>query len=92
VHAVAVLEMDGNNVKSARIVLGQVAPIPWRSLGSDQALTGKTVTTESAMEAAKAAVERAKPLSHNRYKIALTKVAVKRAILQAASQNAGGAA
>jgi xanthine dehydrogenase YagS FAD-binding subunit len=92
VHAVAVLEMDGNNVKSARIVLGQVAPIPWRSLGSDQALTGKTVTTESAMEAAKAAVERAKPLSHNRYKIALTKVAVKRAILQAAGQNAGGVA
>jgi len=92
VHAVAVLEMDGSTVKAARIVLGQVAPIPWRSLGSDQALTGKSVTEDTAMEAAKAAVERARPLSHNKYKIALTKVAVKRAILQAAGQNAGGAA
>jgi len=92
VHAVAVLEMDGNTVKAARIVLGQVAPIPWRSLGSDQALAGKPVTEETAMQAAKAAVERARPLSHNKYKIALTQVAVKRAILQAAGQNAGGAA
>lgn len=91
VHAVAVLEMDGNTVKSARVVLGQVAPIPWRSLGSDQALNGKTITPDTAMEAAKAAVARAKPLSQNKYKIALAKVAVKRAILQAA-QISGGAA
>ncbi|MGA7459200.1 MAG: FAD binding domain-containing protein [Candidatus Korobacteraceae bacterium] len=92
VHAVAVLEMDGSTVKNARVVLGQVAPIPWRSLGSDQALVGKTISEETAMEAAKAAVARAKPLSQNKYKIALTKVAVKRAILAAAGQNSGGAA
>jgi len=91
VHAVAVLEMNGDTVKSARVVLGQVAPIPWRSLGSDQALAGKPVTPATAEEAAKAAVARAKPLSQNRYKIALTKVAVKRAILQAA-QSSGGTA
>ena len=91
VHAVAVLEMDGSTVKSARVVLGQVAPIPWRSLGSDQALAGKTITEETALEAAKAAVARAKPLSKNKYKIALTKVAVKRAVMQAA-QSSGGAA
>ena len=92
VHAVAVLELDGETVKNARVVLGQVAPIPWRSLGSDQALMGKTITAETATEAAKAAVARAKPLSQNKYKIALTKVAVKRAILQAAGQSSGGAA
>ena len=91
VHAVAVLEMDGSTVKNARVVLGQVAPIPWRSLGSDQALVGKTITEETAMEAAKAAVVRAKPLSQNKYKIALTKVAVKRAILQAAQISGGSA-
>ena len=92
VHAVAVMEMDGNTVKNARIVLGQVAPIPWRSLGSEQAITGKAVTPETAMEAAKVAVARARPLSHNKYKIALTQVAIKRAILQAAGQSSGGAA
>jgi xanthine dehydrogenase YagS FAD-binding subunit len=90
VQAAAMLEMDGATVKNARIVLGQVAPIPWRSLGSDQALVGKTITPETAMEAAKAAVARAKPLSHNKYKIALTKVAVKRAILRAAGIDAAG--
>jgi xanthine dehydrogenase YagS FAD-binding subunit len=91
-HACVKLEMDGNTVKNARVVLGQVAPIPWISLGSEQELTGKSVTPETAMAAANAAVAHAKPLSHNRYKITLTKVAVKRAILQAAGHSSGGAA
>jgi len=86
VQACVALEMDGNTVKSARVVLGQVAPIPWRSLGSEQALVGNQVTPETAMEAAKAAVARARPLSHNKYKITLAKVAVKRAILNAQSE------
>jgi xanthine dehydrogenase YagS FAD-binding subunit len=91
-HACVALEMDGNTVKSARVVLGQVAPMPWISLGSEQALVGKSITPETAMAAANAAVVRAKPLSHNKYKITLTKAAVKRAILQAAGQSSGGAA
>ena len=44
------------------------------------------------MAAANAAVARARPLSHNKYKITLTKVAVKRAVLQAAGHSSGGAA
>ncbi len=91
-QASVTLEMDGNTVKSARVVLGHVAPIPWRSLGSEQALVGNAITPETAMAAANAAVERAKPLSHNKYKVTLTKVAVKRAVLQAAGQSSGGAA
>jgi xanthine dehydrogenase YagS FAD-binding subunit len=83
-HACVALEMDGSTVKSARVVLGQVAPVPWISLGSEQELTGKSITPETAMAAASAAVVRARPLSHNKYKITLTKAAVKRAILQAA--------
>jgi len=86
------LEMDGNTVKSARVVLGQVAPVPWRSPEAAQALIGKSITPEVAMTAANAAVAKARPLSHNKYKITLTKVAVKRAILQAAGQSSGGAA
>ena len=91
-HACVTMEMDGNTVKRARVVLGQVAPMPWRSLGSEQALVGNAITPETAMDAANAAVVRARPLSHNKYKITLTKVAVKRAILQAAGQSSGGAA
>jgi xanthine dehydrogenase YagS FAD-binding subunit len=91
-HACVALEMDGSTVKRAQVVLGQVAPMPWRSLGSEQALVGNTITPQTAMDAANAAVVRARPLSQNKYKITLTKAAVKRAILQAAGQTPGGAA
>jgi len=90
-HACVTMEMDGNIVKSARVVLGQVAPIPWRSLGSEQALVGNTLTPETAMAAANAAVVQARPLSHNKYKITLTKVAVKRAILNCTPASAKAA-
>ncbi|HEY4962912.1 MAG TPA: FAD binding domain-containing protein [Terriglobales bacterium] len=83
------LEMDGNAVKSARVVLGHVAPIPWISPEAAQALVGKTITPDTAMAAANAAVAQAKPLSRNKYKITLTKAAVKRAILNAANGDSG---
>ena len=86
------LEMDGNTVKSARVVLGHVAPIPWISPEAAQALVGKTITPDTAMAAANAAVAQAKPLSRNKYKITLTKAAVKRAVLNAASGHSGGVA
>jgi len=86
------LEMDGDTVKSACIVLGHVAPVPWVSPEAAQALVGKTITPDTAMAAANAAVAQAKPLSRNKYKITLTKAAVKRAILNAANGRAGGAA
>ncbi|MGA2905904.1 MAG: xanthine dehydrogenase family protein subunit M, partial [Candidatus Korobacteraceae bacterium] len=84
--ATVALEMDGNRVKSARIVLGQVAPVPWVSPEAAEALTGKSITPETATAAANAALRGAKPLSQNKYKITLAKVAVKRAILNAQSE------
>ena len=86
------LEMDGNTVKSARVVLGHVAPVPWISSEAAEALVGKTITPDTAMAAANAAVAKAKPLSRNKYKITLTKAAVKRAVLNAASGRTGGVA
>lgn len=86
------LEMDGDTVRSARVVLGHVAPIPWVSPEAAQSLIGKSITAETAMAAANAALTGAQPLSHNKYKIALAKVAVKRAILNAQKARAGGAA
>jgi xanthine dehydrogenase YagS FAD-binding subunit len=70
-------------------VIGYVAPIPWRSVAAERALTGKSISEDVAKAAADAALQNAKPLSHNVYKVQLAKVAVKRAILIAAS---GGAA
>ncbi len=87
--AAVALDMDGNTVKSARVVLGHVAPIPWVSDEAAQALVGKTITLETAMAAANAAVANAKPLSMNKYKVTLAKAAVKRAILNASLSDAG---
>jgi xanthine dehydrogenase YagS FAD-binding subunit len=91
-QASVALEMDGSTVKSARVVLGHVAPIPWLSPEAAQVLVGKSISPDTAMVAANAAVAQAKPLSHNKYKITLAKAAVKRAILSAAGQSTGGAA
>ena len=82
--AAVALKLDGNTVKSARVVLGHVAPIPWVSPEAEAALAGKTISESVADEAGKAAVAKAKPLSKNAYKVQLARVAVKRAILAAA--------
>ncbi|MGH9444869.1 MAG: FAD binding domain-containing protein [Terriglobia bacterium] len=81
--AAVVLEMDGQTVRRARVVLGHVAPIPWLSPEAAHAIEGKTVTEQTADAAGMAAVSNATPLSMNRYKVQLTRVAVKRAILKA---------
>ena len=86
--AVVVLHMDGDKVKSARVVLGQVAPVPWPSPEAEQALAGKPVNAGVAGDAGKAALSKATPLSQNGYKVQLARVAVKRAVLRAAGKEA----
>src|SRR6185369_8946418 len=77
--ATVVLAMNGNTIASARVVLGAVAPVPWRSEDAERALVGKTLDEASATAAAEAAVRAAQPLSRNGYKVQITKAAVKRA-------------
>ena len=83
--AAVVLDLAGGTVKSARIVMGYVAPTPWRAQAAEAALVGQRVTEATAAAAAEAAVKGATPLSRNGYKVQLAKVAVKRAILAAAT-------
>ena len=82
--ATVLLEMNGSTAKSARVVMGAVAPVPWRSKDAEQALAGKPITAETAAAAAEAALKGAEPLSQNGYKVQVAKTAVERAILQAA--------
>jgi xanthine dehydrogenase YagS FAD-binding subunit len=79
-----VLTMNGTTIQSARVVLGAVAPVPWRSRPAEAALAGKPLNAETAAAAAEAAVSEAKPMSGNVYKVQIARTAVKRAILQAA--------
>jgi xanthine dehydrogenase YagS FAD-binding subunit len=86
--ASVVLKMNGNSVASAKVVLGHVAPKPWDSADAAKLLAGKAISTSTAEAAGKAAVTGAQPLSQNAYKVTLAKVAVKRALLDAAKQKA----
>jgi xanthine dehydrogenase YagS FAD-binding subunit len=71
-----------------RVVLGHVAPTPYVAAKAEQMLAGKTINEAAAEEVGAAAVAEAKPLSHNAYKVQLAKVAVKRALLEAAGRKA----
>jgi xanthine dehydrogenase YagS FAD-binding subunit len=79
-----VLTMNGNTIRSARVVLGAVAPVPWRSEDAERALAGKPLNEQTAALAGEAAVQAAKPMSGNAYKVQITRTAVKRAVMQAA--------
>jgi xanthine dehydrogenase YagS FAD-binding subunit len=80
--AAVALVMDGGTVRTARIVLGHVAPVPWIAPEAEQALAGRPLNEETAAAAAEAAVAKATPLAHNGYKVQLARVAVKRALLK----------
>jgi len=90
--AAVALNMNGSDLFGSRLVLGYVAPIPWRAGDGEAALNRAArdhgITEEAAKAAAEGAFQTATPLSHNAYKVQLAKVAVKRVILKAASGSA----
>ena len=78
VSAAIALKADGGIVKEARVVLGAVAPIPWRSPRTEQALAGKKLDEATIVAAARAATVGAQPLSDNGYKVGLVQTLVRR--------------
>jgi len=80
VSVAAVLQMQGKTCKSVSVVLGGVAPIPWRAEATEAELKGKTLTTAVIEKAAAAAAEGATPMTQNTHKIQLTRTMVKRAL------------
>ncbi len=82
--ASAALELASGRVRTARIVMGAVAPVPWRAEAAEAALVGQAITEESAAAAAEAAVKDAQPMTENAYKVQIARTAVKRAIMKAA--------
>jgi xanthine dehydrogenase YagS FAD-binding subunit len=64
----------------ARIVLGGVAPVPWRAQAAEAVLLGAALQDDLWDKAAEAALEGAAPLQHNAWKIPLAKALVKRAL------------
>ena len=78
--AAAVAMGANNRVNEARIVLGGVAPIPWRVPKAEAALVGKNMTPDTLSTVATVALEGAEPLAKNAYKVPLTATLVRRAL------------
>ena len=72
-------------VRDARLVLGGVAPIPWRVPAAEKYLVGKQLSADVLAETAKIALAEAKPLEKNAYKVPLAQTLVRRALAKAGS-------
>ena len=81
------LSMAGGKVKDARIVLGGVAPIPWRVPNAEKLLIGKAPDEATLHAVTDAALAGAVKLAQNGYKVPLTKTLVRRAILVATAES-----
>jgi xanthine dehydrogenase YagS FAD-binding subunit len=81
-----VMDMDKDVCRTARIVLGGVAPIPWRLPAVEAMLAGHRVTPELAAKAGEAAVAGARPLAKNGYKVPMVRTMVSRTIADIADR------
>jgi xanthine dehydrogenase YagS FAD-binding subunit len=80
----AAVQLGANKaVRDARLVLGGVAPIPWRVPAAEKFLVGKQLSADVLAEAGKIALAEAKPLEKNAYKIPLAQTLVRRALAKA---------
>jgi xanthine dehydrogenase YagS FAD-binding subunit len=91
VAVAAVARFDGDTIRDARIVLGGVAPTPWRAGRAESELAGKRLDGRVAAAAAEAALNGARPLEHNSYKVGLARALVVRALLEMTGARAASA-
>ena len=77
------LDISNGRITNARIVVGGVAPVPWREKAVEEVLIGQAPSESLAARAAEYGLAHAQPLSPpgNAYKIRLARGLVKRAIL-----------
>ncbi|HSO20116.1 MAG TPA: FAD binding domain-containing protein, partial [Desulfosarcina sp.] len=65
------LETAGDRVVDGRVVLGGVAPVPWRCQPVERVVRGKRIDSQVLAAAADAVVDGAAPMEKNAYKIPL---------------------
>jgi xanthine dehydrogenase YagS FAD-binding subunit len=78
------LRLDAGLARDARIVVGGVAPIPWRSQEAERAIEGNRLDRTTIEAAAQASVAGARPLAQNEYKVAIVKKLVRTALIELA--------
>ncbi|WP_210464850.1 FAD binding domain-containing protein [Rufibacter roseolus] len=86
VSVAAALELEGDTIKEARIVLGGVAHKPWRVPEAEALLQGQKATRDNFRKVAEAYLQGAQGFGHNDFKIELAKRAIVRALEQATNR------
>lgn len=74
------IELQDSRVALARVVLGGVAPTPWREFRIEKTLSGKAWNEETVTQVVADALDGARPLAHNHYKVRLGRAMLKRAL------------
>jgi len=78
VSVAAVLQTKGTQIKSGRIAIGGVAPIPWIEAELNSQLAGMIINEENLKQLAQKALSKAEPLDKNEYKLLLAQNLIKR--------------
>jgi xanthine dehydrogenase YagS FAD-binding subunit len=85
VSAAVVLTLSNGRIARAAIALGSVAQKPWRLSRAEQRLVGQPPEHDAVLPILREAFREARPLAHNRYKVAMAAGAAARAIEEAAA-------
>lgn len=80
VNIASAMQLTGDRINKARVVLGAVAARPWRLPKVEAAIAGRT-RNDAAEVASRIAADGSVPLRNNGYKVILARNLVKRAIL-----------
>jgi xanthine dehydrogenase YagS FAD-binding subunit len=82
VSVAVVLQVEDTRIQTASVVLGGVAPMPWRLPEVEQWLRGQALSAPVAGQAGALAIAQAQPLAKNGHKVPMTSAAVERALLR----------
>jgi xanthine dehydrogenase YagS FAD-binding subunit len=80
VSVAAGLDVDDGAIQEARLAAGGVGTKPWRLRTAEEVLLGRPATAETYQAAAERAIEGARPLALNAFKVELLRRAVLRAL------------
>jgi xanthine dehydrogenase YagS FAD-binding subunit len=77
--------LDDGLIRQARMVLGGVAPVPWRCPAAEAILEGQQPSAALAARTAATTLANARPLAHNAFKVDIGRALVERAIMAVAT-------
>lgn len=82
VSCAAAAQVEGGMLKSPRVALGSISPVPHQVEAANQFLEGKALDDAVATAAADLILKDAKPLEHNGYKVPMAQALVRRTLLK----------